>query len=81
MKIFDLVNEIAKDKLEHFFLATFISFILINLFLYYGFIIAILIFAGKEIIYDKIMGKGKAELMDFVYGAIPAILILITKIM
>jgi hypothetical protein len=75
------MRNIAHDKLLHFFVATFVSFALINLFLYYGFVVCLLGFAGKEIIYDKIMKKGKPEILDFVYGAVPAILILITKVL
>jgi hypothetical protein len=67
------------DKLKHFLYGTVISFVLININPYYGFGLAVLIFGAKEIIYDKLMKKGNCEFMDFVYGLIPAILLLITK--
>jgi len=64
---------IAKDKLLHFIVGSFISFPLILLFNYYGLIISILIFAAKEIIYDYALGKGNMEVLDFVYSCVPAI--------
>jgi hypothetical protein len=37
------------------------------------------IFAAKEIVYDKIMIKGKPDMMDFLYSALPAVMFLILK--
>lgn len=75
------MKTIPHDKLLHFFYATLISFVLINIDSWIGFFIALLIFIAKEIIYDKWLKKGTPELLDFIYGAIPAILILLTKIL
>jgi len=80
------INKILQqDKLKHFFIGTLISFVIINVayyfsFEYYGFAICIIGFAAKEIVYDKWLQKGTPEWLDFFYGAVAAILILITKI-
>lgn len=78
-KLLNVLSKVPKDKLLHFVGGTFISFPLITLFSTTGFLISILIFAAKEIIYDKIMKKGTPELNDFIYSIIPAILLLITR--
>jgi hypothetical protein len=79
-KIFNFLTKIPKDKLLHFFLGSLISFPLILLFGFYGFLISIIIFAGKEIIWDKIFKKGTPEIMDFIYSIIPAIMFIIIKL-
>jgi len=71
---------IAIDKLKHFFVATIMSFIMINIHPLGGFIFVLIVLAGKEIIWDYIMKKGHIEIMDFLYGLVPAVLILITKL-
>ena len=72
-------SETPRDKLLHFIYGTFISFFLIALFSEIGFLISIVIFLAKEIIYDKLMKKGTPEINDFVYSTIPAILFIIMK--
>lgn len=75
--------KIAQDKKLHFVVSTFISIVIIgiadilNISVWLGFSLVVLILALKEIVYDKLMGKGTPEWMDFVYGLIPAVLILI----
>ena len=68
------------DKLKHCLAGLIIGFVLININPYYGFAITVLILAGKEIVWDWMMKKGTCEWLDFVYGFVPVILILITKI-
>ena len=68
------------DKLKHFFYATLIGFVLINLFVWVGFWICIAGFAFKEVVWDGLMKKGTPELDDFLYGVASASLILITKL-
>jgi len=68
------------DKLKHFFVGTILGFIFININVWGGFIFVLMVLAGKEIIWDYIMKKGHIEIMDFLYGLVPAVLILITKL-
>ena len=72
---------IPVDKLLHFFYATIISAVLINIDTWVGFVLANLIFIGKELIYDKWMKKGTPEILDYVFGFVPSVLILITKLL
>ncbi len=78
-KIFEYLTKIPKDKLLHFFLGSLISYPLILLMGFYGFIISIIIFAAKEIIWDKFYKKGTLEIMDFIYSIIPAIMFILIK--
>ena len=68
------------DKLLHFFFGTLIAFGAININLYYGFAIAILISVGKEVVYDKLMKKGTFDWWDMAFGVFPALLIFLTRL-
>ena len=72
-------SNLQHDKLLHFFYGALISFPLIILFGNIGFLVSLVIFAAKEIVYDKIMIKGNADIMDFLYSALPAVMFLILK--
>jgi hypothetical protein len=50
---------------------------MVYLFSVNGFFISILIYGLKEIIYDWYLGKGNAELLDFVYSSVPAVFYLV----
>ena len=78
-KFLNVLSKVPKDKLLHFVGGTFISFPFIAVFENVGFLISVVIFAAKEIIYDKIMKRGTPEISDFAYSVIPAILLLIMK--
>ena len=75
----EFFSNLQHDKLLHFFYGALISFPLIIFFNNVGFIISLVIFAAKEIVYDKIMIKGKPDMMDFLYSALPAVMFLILK--
>lgn len=66
------------DKLNHFFYATIMAFVLINLFKNKGLIISIVIIVSKELIYDGLLNLGDVEFLDFIYGLIPIIMIYTT---
>ena len=78
--------KIGQDKYLHFAVSTSISIVcmgaadITNISVWYGFFAVVLILAWKEIVYDKWMGKGTPELMDFVAGLIPAVAILILEL-
>ena len=66
------MNNIAKDKLLHFFW----NMILIIPLVYtlgdvYGCVSLAVIAGLKEIIWDKLLNKGNGEFLDFVYGCLP----------
>ena len=73
------MSNIAHDKLLHFFWGSLASFPLIYIFDIYGFILSLVLFGAKEIIYDKCMSKGNPEVFDFVFSSIPAVLYIILK--
>ena len=74
---------IGQDKKLHFAISTFISIVFIgtadilNVSVWWGFLAVVLILAGKEIVYDKLLKRGTPEWMDFLYGLAPAIFILL----
>lgn len=69
------------DKLKHFLVGAILGFIFININIWGGFIFVVIVLAGKEIIWDWKFKKGNPELMDFIYGVIPTIMFLITKLL
>ncbi|MDC1301488.1 hypothetical protein N8Y76_01940, partial [Flavobacteriaceae bacterium] len=75
--------KIGQDKKLHFALSTFISIVFMgiaditNISVWYGFFAVVLILAGKELIWDWALGKGTPDWMDFVFGLVPAIFILL----
>jgi hypothetical protein len=75
----EFFSNLQHDKLLHFFYGALISFPLIVFFDNIGFLISLVIFAAKEVIYDKIVIKGKPDMMDFLYSALPAVMFLILK--
>ena len=78
--------KIGQDKKLHFAISTFLSIVFIgiaditNISVWYGFFAVVLVLASKEIIWDYALGKGTPELMDFIYGLVPAIFILVISI-
>ena len=77
---------IPQDKKLHFALSTFISIVcmgaadIINISVWWGFLAVVLILASKELIWDWALGKGTPEWMDFLFGLVPAIAILILEL-
>ena len=84
------INNIADDKKDHVLLGMFVGYplILIGYFvdiildINVGFIVGgalgILIVGLKEIVHDGLLGKGKVELADFLYSALPIVPIMLT---
>ena len=73
-------EDIKKDKLLHFYWSSILMIPLIT-FLgdLWGSISLLVIAIGKEYLYDYKLGKGTPEVMDAVYGTLPAIIYLIIK--
>jgi len=78
-RMLNRLSNIDKDKLLHFFWGTIMSFCLIWMFNITGLIISLIIPAIKELYYDKYLGKGKCEFMDYIYSIAPTIMITIIK--
>lgn len=74
------MKRIEKDKLLHFIAGTYILLFSAMFVAHWAaLLIVILIGAGKEIAYDKIMSRGTCEVKDFLYtlaGGILAYLII-----
>ena len=71
------LGNIQKDKLLHFFWGAILSFILILFFEKIGIIIALIIPAIKELYYDKYLGKGNCEWLDYFYSVAPTVMLAI----
>lgn len=69
------------DKVRHFMVFGIIGCALFGGLGMAGYLIAAAICASKEIIWDKMMGKGTPELMDFVAGMIaPTVMLILSFI-
>mgnify|MGYP000630958993 FL=1 len=77
MSLAKFINSIATDKKDHLILGVITGFPLVILFGNIGGIIAIILYALKEIIHDKIQGKGTPSFLDWWYNSIPIIQYLI----
>lgn len=75
------LSNIPQDKLLHFFYGAWISFISLLLLGLLGLLIPVIVAAGKEIIYDKIMNKGAFEIVDFIYTVVPTIMLYLVTLL
>ena len=76
---------IAVDKLEHHFVATYISFVVLNIFalvssVWYGYGACLIGFALFEL-WQKDYGRGTASIMDWAFGVLASTTILLTIIL
>jgi len=78
-KLIELLNGIREDHKAHFIVGVLTGFPMVLLFGNIGGLIAILIYALKELVYDKALGKGNMEFLDWLYGSIPVFFYLIIK--
>ncbi len=69
--------QIPKDKLKHLIIGSFVSFAMIFTLGYIGLVLSLIVFALKEIVWDDYLGKGVYEVEDFLYAAIPCLIIYI----
>lgn len=69
--IANFINKIPKDKKAHLILGVLTGFPMVLFFGNIGGIVALILYALKEIIHDKIQGKGKAEFLDWLWNSIP----------
>ena len=77
MMIKKFIDSIAIDKKAHLIIGVLTGFPMVLLFGNIGGLIAIIIYGLKELVYDKLLGKGQMELLDWWYTCIPVIQLLI----
>ena len=65
------IDSIAIDKKDHLILGIITGFPMVLLFGNIGGLIAVVLYALKEIVHDKIQGKGKCEFLDWWWNSIP----------
>lgn len=71
------ISGIRSDHKAHFILGVITGFPLVLFFGNIGGLIAIILYALKELVNDKLLGKGKCEFLDWWYNSIPVFLYLI----
>ena len=76
-RINNFINSIQEDKKAHLIVGVLTGFPMVLLFGNIGGLIAIIIYALKEVVYDKVLGKGNMEFLDWLYSSIPVFQFLI----
>ena len=76
-RINHFINSIQEDKKAHLIVGVLTGFPMVLLFGNIGGLIAIIIYGLKELIYDKLLGRGKMEFLDWWYTCIPVLQLLI----
>jgi len=69
------------DYHKHFVVGLVGGLIWVNIHPTGGFIFMVILLAGKEIIWDKMMKQGTPDWMDFWYGFVPLLIIYILKLL
>jgi len=80
-KLLIVLTKIHKDKLLHFFYATILAFVSVNINITWGSIFCVFMFALKETVWDGLLDKGEMSFGDFIYGLLPLVIIILTKIL
>jgi hypothetical protein len=65
------IRNIRADHKAHLILGVLTGFPMVLFFGNVGGLIAITLYALKELVHDKIQGKGKAEFLDWWWNSIP----------
>ncbi len=76
-KLATFISNLREDHKAHFIVGVLTGFPMVLLFGNIGGLIAILIYALKELVYDKALGKGNMEFLDWLYSSIPVLFYLI----
>ena len=76
-RLVDFISSIRTDHKAHLIVGVFSGFPMVLLFGNIGGLIAIIIYALKEVVYDKLLGKGNMEFLDWLYSSIPVFQLLI----
>ena len=70
-RLVDFISSIRTDHKAHLIVGVLSGFPMVLLFGNIGGLIAILIYAIKEVVYDKLLGRGNMEFLDWLYSSIP----------
>jgi len=70
-KLADFIHNIRADHKAHLILGVLTGFPLVLFFGNIGGLIALILYALKELVNDRILGKGKMEFMDWWWNSIP----------
>ena len=65
------IQDIRADHKAHLILGVLTGFPMVLLFGNIGGLIALILYALKEVIHDKLLGKGRMEFMDWLWNSIP----------
>ena len=76
-KVAEFISSIRGDHKAHLILGVLTGFPMVFFFGNIGGIVAIAAYALKEILHDKILGKGNMEFLDWWYNSIPVFFYLI----
>lgn len=76
-KIAKYISNIREDHKAHLILGVLTGFPMVLFFGNIGGIVAIAAYALKEILHDKILGKGNMEFLDWWWNSIPVFFYLI----
>ena len=70
-KLAYFIHNIRADHKAHFILGAITGFPLVLLFGNIGGLIALMLYALKEIVHDRILGKGEMDFFDWWWNSIP----------
>ena len=76
-RLADFINSIRTDHKAHLIVGVLSGFPMVLLFGNIGGVIAIILYALKELVHDKLLGKGNMEFLDWLYSSIPVFFYLI----
>ena len=76
-KLINFISSIRTDHKAHLIVGVLSGFPMVLLFGNIGGLIAIIIYALKEVVYDKLLGKGNMEFLDWLYSSIPVFQLLV----
>jgi hypothetical protein len=76
-KLINFISSIRTDHKAHLIVGVLTGFPMVLLFGNIGGLIAIIIYGLKELIYDKLLGKGQMEFLDWWYTCIPVLQLLV----
>lgn len=80
-KLLYLPSKVDKDKLAHFFGSSILLFVLLLTFKpFIAYIIVLGSVAFKDFVWDRLWGKGKFEVLDIVFGALPVLIDIVNKL-
>ena len=72
------------DLLQHFIVGSILGFVAINttvgIGVWWGFGLCVLVAAAKEVVWDKMLGKGTFDWLDMAYTILPALMFLLTSL-